>query len=779
MRISSLAFLALILMLLGCSGGGGGGSAAAPTSSETGSLSLRVDLSQFQGRGVLTTLLIRVVDADETERDVVAPISLTLGKGPTVQQTITNIAAGQRRVRLVALDDEGLELGRSLSEAFAISPNLRASLTVQVPLGSPSPTPTPSIDQLRFRTQPAGTLVGQVLTPAVQVELVDSDGNLLSSAQDAVTLTLTGAANLNGTATVNAVNGVATFANLSVDQAGTGFVLSASASNFTGATSDPFDIATSVGPPAQLAIVAQPTAGVAGQILAPPLQIVVQDAAGITVPTASTPVSVAFGSNPGGGPLGGTVSVVPSGGVATFADLQVNVPGAGYTLVGSFAGVPDVPSTPFNVTAAGTQLVFGTQPSPGQARAALTAFTVEIQDALGNVDTSSTATVTLSLASNPGPATLSGTLSVAAVNGVATFSNVVLSKSGTGYTLQAVSPGLTTAVSTTFDQSLPRGFVLPLAGFPVGGFNQPLRGDMTSDGSLLYLGEFGLAPGQVRGYSVSATGALTEVVNSPFVSGGNQVGGFAIFPDDTGAVAVNSNSSTVTRFALNLGTGDLTGSVNAGTGGNPLDLVIREGTTRTAYIFNFVGNTVSAIDLTSMTAVSGSGSSTGAGVTQSGVLHPNNNFLVANTGAVFSINPATGGITAVPGSPFASAAGLTVAFDPTGTFLYSAQNGAVAVHSFNPATGFLTPIAGSPFAAMGNLTGARVVLNGEFLYAGDNVTPNMHIFALDPTTGVPTELDDSPANVGSFFDIIVDPLERFVYITDQPGNQVRGFSIIP
>ena len=76
---------------------------------------------------------------------------------------------------------------------------------------------------------------------------------------------------------------------------------------------------------------------------------------------------------------------------------------------------------------------------------------VEIQNILGGRVTNSSATVTLSLADNPGSATLSGTVSVAAVNGVATFSNLSLNRPGQGYRLAAASSGLTGATSSTFN----------------------------------------------------------------------------------------------------------------------------------------------------------------------------------------------------------------------------------------------------------------------------------------------------------------------------------------
>ncbi len=47
---------------------------------------------------------------------------------------------------------------------------------------------------------------------------------------------------LNGTKTVNAVNGVATFSGLNISKGGTGYVLSATSGSLTAADSNPFSI---------------------------------------------------------------------------------------------------------------------------------------------------------------------------------------------------------------------------------------------------------------------------------------------------------------------------------------------------------------------------------------------------------------------------------------------------------------------------------------------------------------------------------------------------------
>jgi hypothetical protein len=103
-------------------------------------------------------------------------------------------------------------------------------------------------DVLNFFSQPNTANVGQVMS-TVQVGAVDSLGGIDTTFADGVTVTLgsnsTGAA-LAGTSTVRAVNGIASFSNLTVDQAGT-FTLRATANGATGVTSAPFTITTVTG----------------------------------------------------------------------------------------------------------------------------------------------------------------------------------------------------------------------------------------------------------------------------------------------------------------------------------------------------------------------------------------------------------------------------------------------------------------------------------------------------------------------------------------------------
>jgi hypothetical protein len=78
------------------------------------------------------------------------------------------------------------------------------------------------------------------------------------------------------------------------------------------------------------------------------------------------------------------------------------------------------------------------------------AVTVQLLDPFGNLTTSA-ASVTVAIGTNPGSGTLSGTKIVAASSGVATFGTLSIDKAAAGYTLTASSTGLTGMASFSFN----------------------------------------------------------------------------------------------------------------------------------------------------------------------------------------------------------------------------------------------------------------------------------------------------------------------------------------
>jgi hypothetical protein len=320
----------------------------------------------------------------------------------------------------------------------------------QAPVVTVNPT---SAKQLQFSVQPSTVVAGAAITPAVQVQVVDSFTNVVTGSTAPVTVSLfnnPGTSTLGGTLTRNAAAGVATFNNLTLNKVATGYALAATSSGITTGVSNNFDVTPSGA--TVLVVTAQPPASsIAGTGFG--ATITARDSLGNTATGFGGNVTFAItgGTGKAGAALRGTTTVAAAAGVATFSGLSVDSVGTGYTLTASAAGPASATTTSFNITPApASQLVFTTQP-PNTTAGAGFGTVVTARDSLGNTATAFTSTVTVAIGTNAGGGTLSGTNGVAAVSGVATFSGLSINKVGTGYTLTASATGPAGATSASFD----------------------------------------------------------------------------------------------------------------------------------------------------------------------------------------------------------------------------------------------------------------------------------------------------------------------------------------
>lgn len=111
---------------------------------------------------------------------------------------------------------------------------------------APAPSEPPRGTKLAFVIQPTRAEGGVTISPAPQVAILDELGNTDTNATHPVTVSLAGPSGgtpLDGTRTVYAVAGVATFTDLRIDEPRTDYTLVASAPALQSATSAPFRVA--------------------------------------------------------------------------------------------------------------------------------------------------------------------------------------------------------------------------------------------------------------------------------------------------------------------------------------------------------------------------------------------------------------------------------------------------------------------------------------------------------------------------------------------------------
>jgi hypothetical protein len=98
---------------------------------------------------------------------------------------------------------------------------------------------------LGFKVQPSNVAAGVAIVPAIQVKILDANQNVVTSATNTISLTLSNASSgvtMSGGDAVAAVNGIATFSDVKISGAVTGVKLQATSSGLTSALSTTFDV---------------------------------------------------------------------------------------------------------------------------------------------------------------------------------------------------------------------------------------------------------------------------------------------------------------------------------------------------------------------------------------------------------------------------------------------------------------------------------------------------------------------------------------------------------
>ncbi len=244
--------------------------------------------------------------------------------------------------------------------------------------GSPltiNATGTSTLVHFAVITSPAAAQVGGVtVTPGFVVRAQDASNNPISTFTGTVSLAIgtnPGGGTLSGTTSVSAVAGVATFNAFSIDKAGTGYTVVASAAGYTSGVSSAFNIAA--GPATTMAVSAgQAQSAAASMLLPTPLAVLVTDV--------------------GGNPIAGRAiawAVVTGGGTVDSATSHTSVAGIATTrwTLGVSAGAQSVSATSSGLT--GSPLTFTATASGGVASTTITtpATKLDTLTSLGDVFT--------------------------------------------------------------------------------------------------------------------------------------------------------------------------------------------------------------------------------------------------------------------------------------------------------------------------------------------------------------------------------------------------------
>lgn len=381
------------------------------------------------------------------EESLIATITNTTNS----QSLISDLKAGETYKCRVVLDIGGFQDNNTTAVTF-------------IPLGQAT--------QLVFASQPTSGSAGVAIPGQPVVSIRDSSGNVIvagpdSSAQVTLTIAPPGAGVVVGTSTVTAVKGVATFTGLSFQEAGIKSLRATKSdtSNQTNGSapltidSDSFTISPgpvdatkssiSISPavPPATALVADGNASYSviitlkDQFNNPISGIKPTFASSISGDNLSQPSAFTDSTGSSSGSISSTIADTSS----PFRSLTISSPAGLGTLSVLAPLVPGV----------ATKLGYVVQPvnSPGGALG-MAPIQIAVMDANSNVvntGAASTSSINVSIASNVNGAVLSGTTTATAVNGIASFNNLGIDKTATGYKLLASSGSYIPSYSNSFN----------------------------------------------------------------------------------------------------------------------------------------------------------------------------------------------------------------------------------------------------------------------------------------------------------------------------------------
>ncbi|MDX2184665.1 MAG: hypothetical protein SFW08_11855 [Gemmatimonadaceae bacterium] len=311
--------------------------------------------------------------------------------------------------------------------------------------------------RVRFTQQPLGGGIGQPLSPAPTASVVDSAGNVVSSFNDSIAVTLLppssggNGGTFSGRATVAAAAGAARFDSLVFSDTASALRLVAARAGLAPDTSAAFPVGRA---PTQLIVTTQPIA-VAGGSVMQPFAFELRDATGARAAGATDTVILSLSGAPAGMQLTGTTRRTAVAGRVTFDDIRVVGAGAGnsYRIEARTPGGLATTSNTFFLNSGPAAALRFSAPPASVGPSVSQSIRVSVTDSGGNPIFNSGIPIALRLATNPAGAAITDTLRTTS-NGTAAF-NVSVPTAGAAYRLVATSTGLIGTTSDPFDVRAP------------------------------------------------------------------------------------------------------------------------------------------------------------------------------------------------------------------------------------------------------------------------------------------------------------------------------------
>lgn len=288
-------------------------------------------------------------------------------------------------------------------------------------------------------------------------------------------------------------------------------------------------------------------------------------------------------------------------------------------------------------------------------------------------------------------------------------------------------------------------------------------------------------------------GELAQPFGGSFLTG-DSPSAVAIHPNNRWVYVANSGENDISLFTVDSSSGSLKEVLpRVSTSLRPSSLAI-DPAGSFLYVVNIGFNQVSSYSIDSgkgtLTQVAGSLVTTGLSPAAIAVT-PSGKFVYVpntNSDSISGYTVSSGTLVPMVGSPFPAGRGpFAITVDPAEHFVYvtNTADSTISVLSIDPVTGILTNIVGSPFNVMqinntGTATGAvsiSVHPSGTLLYVANQIAGNVSFYSVS-SAGVPTELTGSPfgSGIGSNF-AVVDTTGDFLFVGNQNSKIISVYSI--
>jgi 6-phosphogluconolactonase (cycloisomerase 2 family) len=260
----------------------------------------------------------------------------------------------------------------------------------------------------------------------------------------------------------------------------------------------------------------------------------------------------------------------------------------------------------------------------------------------------------------------------------------------------------------------------------------------------------------------------------------------------------NILGGTVTGFAVNPGTGQLVAvpgspfSTDAATGsqvGPLVPVVTPDG--RHLYVVNALSRSLAAFSIDALGTLQWL-----AGMPMplaadywSIVLDPagNHGYLPSGGGTGLlgglALDPASGAVAAIPGSPIAVGTGyVVVSFVPATPFVLvlDVNSNAIAIFREDNALGTLTPVAGNRMALAYTPAAVAITPDGRYAYVADPAAHQIHGYHIDAANGTLSAIAGGLVDNGvATSEFAIDPDGLHLYAMNPGNGTISGYALDP